>query len=178
MAEEIRVQTPDPEGNGFLLDLTQKKLGLTGPNVALLLLIIIIGGVAWLRTGTIDKTLHAVAAQVASTEDRVQKRVDQLLTRIDKIIDDTQGQNTLLSANNTKITTGQHELRVHLDESMLKQNDLLRTQLDALEQYIEGWFTEVGTRLELLNYNIKNPDKALPLRAPLPREDHLPGRER
>ena len=47
MAEEVRVSSQGPNGNGFSLDLREKKLGLTGPNVALLLLIIIIGVVAW-----------------------------------------------------------------------------------------------------------------------------------
>ena len=186
MAEEIRVSSQGQNGgNGFQLDLSQKKLGLTGPNVALLLLILIIGLVAYMRTGTIDKTLKAVAEQVGQTEDRVHKRVDQLFTRMDKLLDDLQAQQMLLNANNAKVTAGQQELRNHVDERLVHQDTLVHQQtgaidvkINTLEKYIERWFTEIGTRLELLNFNVKNPDKALPLRAPLPPEDRDPPRGR
>ena len=59
MADEMRIQSQGPAGNGVLFDLKERKLGLTGPNVALLLLICLIGGIAWLRTGTVDKGLKA-----------------------------------------------------------------------------------------------------------------------
>ena len=176
--EEIRVNAPGPNGNGFSLDLREKKLGLTGPNVALLLLIILIGAVAYLRTGTIDKTMKAGQEQIAGTEDRVHKRVDQLFLRIDKLIDDMQAQNLLLNANNAKVTTGQHELRVHLDEGMLRQNDLLHTKIGAFEKYIETWFSEVGKRMEILDFNIKHPDRALPLRGFQPGDDRQQERGR
>ena len=185
MAEDIRVQAPGPNGNGFQLNLSQKKLGLTGPNVALLLLILIIGGVAYLRTGTIDKTMKAGQEQIAGTKDRVHKRVDALFLRMDKLIDDLHGQTTLLNANNAKIAAGQQELRSHVDEVATKQDALLHQQTNAIDskiitltQYIEKWFTEIGTRLELLNFNIQHPDKALPLRAPLPHQEHQPERGR
>ena len=131
-----------------------------------------------MRTGTIDKTLKAVAEQAVQTEDRVHKRVDQLFLRMDKLIDDIHAQDTLLMANNAKVTAGQQELRIHLDEGMLKQNDLLHTKMDALEKYIEAWFTEVGTRLELVNWNIAHPNEALPLRGTKPPEESQPHRGR
>ena len=173
-------------GNGFQLDLSQKKLGLTGPNVAILLLILIIGLVAYLRTGTIDKTLKAVAEQVGQTEDRVQKRVDQLFTRMDKLIDDLHAQQMLLNANNAKVTAGQQELRNHVDERLVHQDTLVHQQtgaidmkINTLEKYIERWFTEIGTRLEWLDHNIANPDRHMPLRAPRPLpEERDPARER
>jgi hypothetical protein len=185
MAEEVRVSTQGPDGNGVNVDLRERKFALTGPNVALLLLILIIGGVAYVRTGTIDKTMRAGQEQLAATEDRVHKRVTDLFTRIDKLLDDVQLQNTLLTANNAKVTAGQQELRAHVDEGLSKQNDLVHQQTNAifekvtmLEKYIEGWFSEVGQRLEMLNWNIGHPDKALPLRAPLPREERQPERGR
>ena len=64
MADEVRVSSQGPDGNGVQVDLREKKFALTGPNVALLLLICIIGAVAWLRTGTIDKTLKSGQEQL------------------------------------------------------------------------------------------------------------------
>ena len=177
MADEVRFTRP-PDGNGVQVDLREKKFALTGPNVALLLLICIIGAVAWLRTGTIDKTLKSGQEQLTATEGRVQQRVSELFGRIDKLLNDLQAQNMLLNANNAKITAGQHELRTHLNEALVRQDALVHTQTEAIEalvkgltQYVETWFSEVGRRLELLNWNIAHPDKALPLRAPVPRED-------
>lgn len=175
----------EPNGNGLSLDLTQKKLGLTGPNVALLLLIILIGVVAYLRTGKIDATLQAGQAQLTALEERVNHRVDVLFTRIDTLIADTQAQNILLNANNAKITTGQHELRTHLDDAHRAQGELLHqqttaidTKFDALKKYTEDWFTEMGRRQELMNFNVLNPDRALPLRGPAPQDDRHPERGR
>jgi hypothetical protein len=178
MADEVRVSAPGPDGNGFSLDLREKKLGLTGPNVALLLLILIIGGIAYVRTGTVDKTMQAGQAQLIAIEDRFHKRISDLFLRIDKLVDDNQQQTVLLTANNAKVTAGQHELQTHLDTALTKQNELVAfqtTTIDAkvntLEKYIEEWFSEVGRRLEIINFNALNPDKALPLRAPPPRDD-------
>lgn len=184
MADDVRISSPGPDGgNGFSLDLRQKKLGLTGPNVALLMLILIIGGVAYVRTGTIDKTMKTGQEQLAATEARVHQRVSDLFARLDKLLDDMQAQNALLTANNAKVTAGQQELRTHVDEGLTKQNDLVHQQTNAifakvttLEKYIEGWFSEIGQRLEMLNWNIAHPDKTLPLRAPLPREERHPER--
>ena len=185
MAEDIRVSTPGPDGNGFQLDLSQKKLGLTGPNVALLLLIIIIGGVAYLRTGTIDKTMKAGQEQITGTEDRVHKRVDQLFLRMDKFIEDLHAQTVLLNQNNAKIAAGQQELRSHVDAVATKQDGLLHQQTNAIDakiikltEYIEAWFTEMGKRAEVHNHNTLYPDRALPLRSPLPPEEHHPERKR
>lgn len=185
MADEMRVQAPGPNGNGFLVDLKQRKLGLTGPNVALLLLILIIGGVAYLRTGTIDKTLKAGEEQLASTERRVHERVNALFGRLDKLIDDVGAQATLLNVNNARVTTGQVELRNHLDMALTRQNELVATQtttidakIDALENYVEKWFSEIGTRLEWLDHNIEHPDRRLPLRAPSPHEKRSPDQGR
>ena len=185
MADEVRVNAASPDGNGFSLDLREKKLGLTGPNVALLLLIIIIGAVAYLRTGTIDKTLKAVADQVGQTEDRVHKRVDQLFMRMDKLLDELGAQTILLNTNNAKVTMGQTELRNHLDMALTKQNELVANQtttidakVDALEKYVEKWFSEIGTRLEWLDHNIEHPDRRLPLRAPSPHDERQKERGR
>ena len=185
MAEDIRVSAPGPDGNGFQLDLSQKKLGLTGPNVALLLLIIIIGAVAYLRTGTIDKTMKAGQEQMAATEDRVHKRVDALFIKMDKFIDDVHAQTLLLNANNAKIAAGQQELRSHIDTVATKQGDLVHQQTNAIDskivtltQYIEKWFTEIGTRLEWLDHNVANPERRMPLRAPASHEDRHPERGR
>ena len=184
MADEVRIQSQGPNGNGVLFDLKEKKLGLTGPNVALLLLILIIGGVAYIRTGTIDKTMKAGQEQIAGTEDRVHKRVDALFLRMDKFIDDLHAQTALLTANNAKVAAGQQELRIHIDGVTSKQNDLLHQQTNAIDakivrltEYIEGWFTEMGKRAEVHNHNTLHPDRALPLRSPLPPE-HQPERSR
>lgn len=177
MADEMRIQSQGPDGNGLQLDLREKKLGLTGPNVALLMLILIIGGVAWLRTGTIDKTLKAGQEQLTATEGRVQQRVSELFGRIDKLLDDLGEQAIILNTNNAKVTTGQQELRNHLDMALTKQNELVAVQtttidakVDGLERYVEKWFSEIGTRLEWLDHNIEHPDRRLPLRAPSPHE--------
>ena len=60
----------------------------------------------------------------------------------------------------------------------MRQDTLVHTQTAAVEalvkgltQYVETWFSEVGRRLELLNWNIAHPDKALPLRAPVPHDE-------
>ena len=91
----------------------------------------------------------------------------------------------LLTTNNAKVTTGQHELRNHIDAALVRQDTLVHQQtgaidakLEAFKQYVEGWFTEVGTRMEILNHNIAHPERVLPLRAPLPREDYHPERGR
>jgi uncharacterized protein YoxC len=185
MADEVRVSSQGPGGNGVQVDLRERKFALTGPNVALLLLILIIGGVAYVRTGTIDTTMKAGQAQLAATEDRVQKRVSELFARVDKLLEDVQEHATLLAANNAKVTAGQQDLRAHVDEGLSQQSALVHQQTSAifekvttLEQYIEGWFSEIGQRLEMLNWNIAHPEKALPLRAPLPREERQPARER
>jgi hypothetical protein len=185
MADEVRIQSQGPDGNGLQLDLREKKLGLTGPNVALLLLILIIGGVAWLRTGTIDKTLKGGQEQIAATEGRVHQHVAELFGRIDTLLHDLQQQTVVMNANNAKVTEGQHALRTHLDEALVRQDQLVHRQTEAIEalvkgltQYVEAWFSEMGRRLELLNHNIAHPDKALPLRAPVPREEREPERGR
>jgi hypothetical protein len=196
MADEVRVSTQGSDGNGVLLDLKQRKLGLTGPNVALLMLILIIGGVAYLRTGTIDKTLKASQEQLAATEGRVHARVGELFGRMEKLIADVQEQNVLLTANNAKVTAGQQALQIHLDEALGHQTDLVHQQttaidgkvallgtavdkrFDSIHKYIEEWFSEIGRRMEWLDHNIANPDRRMPLRAPLPQEEHQPGRGR
>jgi molybdopterin converting factor small subunit len=179
MADEVRVSSQGPDGNGVQVDLREKKFMLTGPNVALLLLICIIGAVAWLRTGKIDTTLKTGQEQLTATEGRVQQRVSELFGRMDKLLDDLQRQNDLLNANNAKVTTGQHELRTHLDEALVRQDALVHTQTEAVEalvkgltQYVEAWFSELGKRFEILNHNIAHPDRALPLRSPLPPSEH------
>jgi hypothetical protein len=181
MADDVSISSQGREGNGVSVNLREKKFALTGPNVALLMLILIIGGVAYIRTGTIDKTMKAGQEQLAATEDRVHKRVSDLFVRIDKLLEDVQDQNTLLTANNAKVTAGQHELRAHVDEGLSKQNDMVHQQTNAifekvtmLERYIDGRFSEIGQRLEMLNWNIAHPEQALPLRAPLPREERHP----
>jgi phage-related tail protein len=189
MADEIRMQTPGQGGNGFLFDLKEKKLGLTGPNVALLLLIIGMLGVGWLRTGKIDDTLKTIPAQIAATETRVSQRVETLFARIDKVIEDVQEQNTVLNANNGKLVTALHNLQAHTDEGLAKQNELVHSQTQAIavlletvthsltdgfaaaRRYTEDWFSEMGRRQELMNFNALNPEKALPLRAPHPDEE-------
>lgn len=183
--DEVRVSSQGPDGNGVQVDLREKKFALTGPNVALLLLICIIGGVAWLRTGTIDKTLKAVQEHVAATEGRVHERVTSLFGRMDRLIDDIQAQNLLLTANNAKVTEGLHGLRTHLDEALVRQDELLHSQTNAidgkvntLEKYIEAWFSEMGKRFEIMNWNLSHPDKALPLRAPVPSDERLHDRGR
>jgi hypothetical protein len=185
MAEEVRVSAPGPNGNGFQLDLREKKLGLTGPNVALLMLILIIGAVAYIRTGTIDRTLKAGQEQLAATETRVQGRVGELFGRIDKLLDDLQAQNVFLTANNAKVTAGQQELRAHLDDALAKQTALVHTQTEAIanlllkqNEYVEKWFSDMGTRLEWLDHNIAHPDRRMPLRAPSTYEDQAPERKR
>ena len=184
MADEVRIQSQGPNGNGVLFDLKEKRLGFTGPNVALMLLIFIIGGVAYLRTGTIDTTLQAGQAQLLATEDRVSKRISELFGRIDQLVDDTHAQNMILTANNAKIMAGQHELRTHFDEALVRQDTLLHQQTGAidvkmvtLKEYVEGWFTEMAKRDEVHNHNTLHPDRALPLRSPLPPDEHPP-RER
>jgi hypothetical protein len=178
VAEEVNISSQGREGNGVSVNLRDKKFALTGPNVALLMLILIIGGVAYIRTGTIDKTMKAGQEQLAATEARVQLRVSDLFGRIDKLIDDLQAQNTLLATNNAKVSAGQQELRSHVDEGLTTQNDLVHQQTNAifekvtlLEKSLDGRFAEIGQRLEMLNWNITHPEKALPLRAPLPREE-------
>lgn len=185
MPEEMRVQGPGPNGNGFLVDLKERKLGLTGPNVALLLLILIIGGVAYIRTGTIDKTMKAGQEQIAGTEDRVHKRVDALFSRMDKLIDDLAAQNIVLNQNKNEVTSGQADLRNHVTETMHAQAALVHTQTEAIAalvhkqtEYVEKWFTEIGQRLEVLNFNIQHPERTLPLRSPLPPEERQPERGR
>lgn len=189
MAEEIRVSSQGPDGNGVQVDLREKKFALTGPNVALLLLILIVGWVAWDRTGKVDNTLKAGQEQLAATEDRVHKRVSELFGRMDKMLDDQQTQNVLLTTNNTKITEGQHTLQQvvtaeiqrrsdKIEAAMHEQDERLRAQTAAIDskfatltQYVEGWFSEMGRRQELMNHNVLNPDNALPLRAPVPEEE-------
>jgi hypothetical protein len=185
VADDVSISSQGREGNGVSVNLREKKFALTGPNVALLMLILIIGGVAYIRTGTIDKTMKSGQEQIAATEARVHQRVSELFGRIDKLVDDLQAQSIALNANNAKVTAGQQELRVHVDEGLTKQNDLVHQQTNAifekiaaLEQYIEKWFSEIGQRLEMLNWNIAHPEQALPLRAPLPREERQPERGR
>jgi uncharacterized protein YoxC len=185
MADDVSISSQGRDGNGVKVDLREKKFALTGPNVALLMLILIIGGVAYIRTGTIDKTMKAGQEQLAATESRVQQRVSELFGRMDKLLDDLQAQNVLLAANNAKVTAGQHDLQAHVDEGLTKQNDMVHQQTNAifekvatLEKSIDGRFAEIGQRLEMLNWNIVHPEKALPLRAPLPREERHPERER
>lgn len=184
MADDVRVSSTGPEGgNGFSVDLREKKFGITGPNVALLLLICIIGVVAYLRTGAIDKTMKAGQEQLVSTESRVHARVDQLFERMDKLVDDIHTQQVLLTTNNAKILTGQHELQMHVDSALRAQDDRTQTQIATLlpmiadlKQYTEGWFTEMARRDDIHNYNSLNPDKALPLRGHTPEGERLPER--
>jgi hypothetical protein len=103
----------------------------------------------------------------------------------------TRGQDMLtvmaqqLNDNNAKITAGQHELRVHIDTAFAHQSEIVQTQTQAIEvllqtlhRYIEEWFSDMGRRQELLNWNIAHPDRALPLRGPAPPEEREPPRGR
>jgi uncharacterized protein HemX len=81
----------------------------------------------------------------------------------------------LLQQNTQAVTNGQHELRIHMDEALAKQNELLHQQTvtidkrtEGLEKYIEGRFDEMGERQERMNFNTLNPERALPLRGPPP----------
>lgn len=198
MAEEIRVSSQGPDGNGVQVDLREKKFALTGPNVALLLLICLVGVVAYLRTGKLDDTIKAGQAQLATMEDRTHKRISELFGRIDKMIDDAQAQNAILTTNNMKVTEGQHAMQQVIvaevqrrsdkieaamhdqDERLREQTTVLESKFTTLTQYIEAWFSEMGRRQELMNFNALNPEKALPLRAPPPQDERHPerGRER
>lgn len=179
MADEVRVQGPGPDGNGFSLDLREKKLGLTGPNVALLLLILIIGVVAYIRTGTIDKTMKAGQEQLVGTEARVHQRVTDLFGRIDKLLDDIQAQNLVLNTNNAKVVAGQHELRTYVDGALRAQDDRMHTQVAGIltfmlevKKYIEDWFTEMARRDDIHDWNATHsPEQALPLRGPAPTQE-------
>jgi hypothetical protein len=208
MADEVRVSSPGPNGNGFSLDLREKKLGLTGPNIALMLLIIIIGYIAWDRTGKLDTTIGAIhnqitagesrlTTQMATAETRLHERMESFFGRLNQLSADLQAQNLLLNANNAKVTEGQQILRTHLDEALTRQNDLVHSQTAAIEakmaglatafqtlfadlkQYVETWFSEVGKRFEIHDWNTLNPEKSLPLRAPVaPPRDDRPGGQR
>jgi uncharacterized protein HemX len=88
----------------------------------------------------------------------------------------------LLQRNNKTVTDGQHELRIHMDEALAKQNDLVHQQTitieqrtERLEKYIEGRFDEMGERQERMNFNTLNPERALPLRGPPPPEQRPGG---
>lgn len=183
--EQMRIQAPGSNGNGLQVDWTQKKFGLTGPNVALLLLILLIGGIAYLRTGTVDKTMQAGQAQLAGMEDRIQKRMDALLGRIDTLMADLHAQTLVLTTNNAKVTAGQQELQAHIDQALERQTALVHTQTEAIAalvhkqtEYIEAWFSEIGARLEWLDHNVANPDRRLPLRAPSSHEERQKERSR
>lgn len=168
-------------GNGLQLDLSQKKLGITGPHVALLLLIIIIGAVAYIRTGTLDKTLHAGQEQLAATEVRVHGRVSELLGRVDKLLEELQAQNLLLATHQAKLLVQLHEERTHADterqtQSLLlqRQTETLATQVQRFEHSLHRWLTELGTRVEIMNHNLLHPDRPLHFRNPVPPEAPQP----
>ena len=104
---------------------------------------------------------------------------------MDKLLDDLHAQNMLLNANNAKVTAGQQELRSHMDEALGRQTALVHTQTEAIAAlvhkqttYIEEWFSEMGKRGEVHNHNTLHPERALPLRSPLPPEDRPPERSR
>jgi hypothetical protein len=189
MAEETREPGQRPNGNGLQLDLHAKKFGLTGPNVALLLLILIIGGVAYLRTGTIDKTLKAGQEQLAGADGRWDARINALFGRLDTLRDDLQDTRSLLAANMTKLIEVLHAQQLHEDEGRQVQTELVHSQTEAIRGlvekvattlqdafqemrgYVQAWFSEMGRRQETLNWNIANPAKTLPLSATPPRDE-------
>jgi hypothetical protein len=208
MADNVRIEGQTPNGNGFLVDLKERKLGLTGPNIIAMLLLLIIGYIAWDRTGKLATVTQALREQIATGEARVTKKIEtaetQLHSRMESffnrqnILDEKiEAQNLLLTQNNARVTEGQHALQAHLDNALAKQNDIVHSQTEAIDikiaglatafqtlitdfkQYVEAWFSEVGKRFEIHDWNTLNPEKSLPLRAPItPPRDDRPGGQR
>jgi hypothetical protein len=205
MADDLRVSAPGPEGNGFSLDLTQRKLGLTGPNVALMLLIIGILYVAWDRSGKLKDIVGTGHVQMLEAEARLthllqeaevrtHARVETLFARVNKLDDDLQAQNLLLGANNSKVIELLHAAQNHEDEGRQAQTKLVHEQTEAIRllvekvmtdirdgqheerAYTEAWFTTVGERMEIMNHNTLHPDRALPLRTTVRPDERQPER--
>ena len=160
MADDIHVTGPGPNGERLEVNLKNRSIGLTTKDLVPILVVLgaFAGGI--------------LAAKVLFLG---QERGHQLLGEI----------TAQLHAHTAMVTAGQQDLRTHLDESLMRHNDLVQTQtqaihtkVDTLEAYLEAWFRDLGHRLEILNFNLQHPDRTLPLRAPLPEEERRPDRGR
>jgi hypothetical protein len=160
MAEEIRASATGPNGEQFNVNLRERTIGISVKDLLPILVVIgaFVGGIVLAKILFLGQT-----------------RGQDMLTAIAQ----------QLNENNAKITAGQHELRMHVETAFTKQSELVHTQTQAIEvllqtlqRYIEEWFSEMGRRQELMNFNALHPEKALPLRGPVPSEEREPPRGR
>jgi len=149
---EVNVTGPGPNGERMEVSLKERAIKFNTSNLAFIL--VIVGAFAG----------GLLAAKILFLG---QTRGHELLAGI----------TAQLNANNAKIVELMQAQQLHEDEGRRAQTALvhgqtesIRALLEKLTGYIEQWFTEMGRRQELMNYNALNPDRALPLRGPVPSE--------
>lgn len=168
MADEVRAQIPTgPNGERMAIQIGTKSVAITSRDIVSVLLVLVMGIGFYLTVNSLTQN-----------QERGFQRQDLGFQKLEKILD-------VLHTNQTAMLAALQQNRDVTGSRLDKQNDLLHEQTEAfdhkivrLTEYIEAWFSEMGRRQELMNHNALHPDKALPLRAPPPAEDHPPARGR
>jgi hypothetical protein len=196
MDDNIHVQQTGPNGDRLQVSLRDKSVSLASQQLPLIIALAAMAVGLYLafqalttnqerafanqregfhKMGAVVDLLHANQAALRTELQTWREQVARVL----------QEQNGVLHTHNETVSTERYALQTHLETVLTKQNELLAGQtqtldarLDEMEKVVGSGLSELARRLEILAYNIANPDRALPLRAPVPPEEHLPERPR
>jgi hypothetical protein len=160
VADEVNVTGPGPNGERMEVSLKERAIKFNTSNLAFIL--VIVGAFAG----------GLLAAKILFLG---QTRGHELLAGI----------TAQLNSNNAKVVETLQAQQNHEDEGRRAQTELvhgqteaIRALLEKLTTSIEAWFADMGRRQEIMNHNALNPERALPLRGPVPQEESLPARSR
>jgi hypothetical protein len=160
VADEVNVSAPGPNGERMEVSLKERAIKFNTSNLAFIL--VIVGAFAG----------GLLAAKILFLG---QTRGQELLM----------GLTAQLNTNHARLVEVLQAQQAHEDEGRRAQTELvhgqteaIRALLEKLTSYIEHWFTDMGRRQEIMNHNVLNPERALPLRGPVPQEESPPVRGR
>jgi hypothetical protein len=159
VADEIRADIPTGNGESLKLQLGNRSFGVTSRDLISVLLILLagLGG-------------YFIATQVTANQ-------GQGLLALAKIAEAIHANQVMwverLASNQEKIVGEVHANRQSMSEEMRAQGLLLHQQTSELKQAVDSQsddinkrFDMVFSKLVIINHNMRNPDRALPLDIP------------
>jgi hypothetical protein len=167
VAEETQLNIPAGNGERLELRVGSKSLGFTTKDLVSVLLVVVMGVGFYLTVQSMTDRLDRGAHNQDVGFQKLEKLLDVMHTNQAAMLAGLQ--------SNREVTGSKLDAQ---DERLHHQTSVINTKVDTLEKYIEEWFTEMGRRQEMMNFNVLHPDKALPLRAPSPHEERQPERGR
>jgi hypothetical protein len=160
VADDMRISSQGPNGNGLSLDLQHKKIAFTGKDAMSLVLIVVIGAALWLRSQDMSNDLKAIATHLQA-----------LYARQDAIRAEILGQNTMAEAKAKTQSDDVTAQSTELLAAIREQTKELTANRLRLEDRIERGMERLWTALVTFNENLRrDPTVQLPLGVPMPKE--------